>query len=60
MAILPELTLLTGAAAFFVLSLYRQLDINQLKNTAVCFGFLTFIASLIALNSRGISLFRQL
>jgi len=48
MAILPELTLLTGAAAFFVLSLYRQIDSAQLKNTAVCFGFLTFIASLIA------------
>ncbi|HHO48889.1 MAG TPA: NADH-quinone oxidoreductase subunit N [Desulfobacteraceae bacterium] len=52
MAILPELTLLTGALAFFVLSLYRQLESNQLKNTAVFFGFLTFITTLIAVNDQ--------
>jgi NADH-quinone oxidoreductase subunit N len=68
MAILPELTLLTGALAFFVLSLCRQLESNQLKNTAVFFGFLTFIATLIAVddqasiffNSYEIDLYSQL
>ncbi len=51
MAILPELSILTGAAAFFVLSLYRQLDAGQLKNTAIGFGFITFIAALISVRS---------
>lgn len=51
MAILPELTLLTAAFAFFVLSLYRQVDNSQLKNAAVCFGFLTFIAALISVKA---------
>ncbi len=51
MAILPELILLTGAFAFFVLSLFRQLDQVQLKNTAVCFGFLTFLGALISVRS---------
>lgn len=50
MAILPELLLLTGATAFFVLSLFSQLDHNQVKNAAVCFGIVTFIGALIALN----------
>jgi NADH-quinone oxidoreductase subunit N len=52
MAILPELMLLTGAAAFFVLSLYKQLDFNQVKNAVVCFGIVTFIAALISLKSQ--------
>ena len=51
MAILPELTLLTGALAFFVLSLYKELDKAQLRNTAVFFGFATFIATLVARNT---------
>ncbi|MDD3618048.1 MAG: NADH-quinone oxidoreductase subunit N [Desulfobulbaceae bacterium] len=59
MAILPELTLLTGALAFFVLSLYRQLESNQLKNTAVFFGFLTFIATLIAVNDQATIFFES-
>jgi len=49
MAILPELSILTGVAAFFVLSLCKQLDFNQVKNTAVSIGFITFIAALISL-----------
>lgn len=51
MAILPELALLTGALAFFVLSLFRQLDFNQVKSTAIAFGCITFIGSLITLHS---------
>jgi NADH-quinone oxidoreductase subunit N len=52
MAILPELMLLTGATAFFALSLFSKLDVNQVKNSAICFGVATFIASLISLNSQ--------
>jgi len=51
MAILPELLLLTGATAFFALSLYKQLDFNQVKNAAVCFGIVTFIGALVTFNS---------
>ena len=57
MAILPELMLLTGATAFFVLSLFSKLDFNQVKNTAICFGAVTFIASLISLNSQATMFF---
>lgn len=52
MAILPELMLLLGATAFFVLSLFNQLDFNQVKNAVICFGVVTFIAALISLNSQ--------
>ncbi len=52
MAILPELLLLTGATAFFALSLFNRLDFNQVKNAAVCFGVVTFIGSLVALDSQ--------
>src|SRR5210317_236905 len=51
MAILPELLLLTGATAFFVLSLFKQLDFTQVKNAAVCFGIVTFVGAIIALNN---------
>ncbi len=50
MAILPELTLIVGGFAFFVLSLYKQLDSEKVKNTAIFFGVVTFIATLIAFN----------
>jgi NADH-quinone oxidoreductase subunit N len=59
MAILPELTLVTGALAFFVLSLCRQLESNQLKNTAVFFGFLTFIATLIGVDDKATIFFNS-
>lgn len=52
MAILPELLLLTGATAFFVLSLFNQQDINQVKNAAVCFGVVTFIGALISIHTQ--------
>ncbi|GAB4344296.1 MAG: NADH-quinone oxidoreductase subunit NuoN [Desulfobulbaceae bacterium] len=52
MAILPELLLLTGATSFFVLSLFKNLDFTQVKNAAVCFGFLTIIGTLICLDSQ--------
>ena len=57
MAILPELMLLTGATAFFVLSLFNQLDFNQVKNAAICFGVATFIAAIITLNSQATMFF---
>jgi len=54
MAILPELTLLVAALAFFTLSMSRHLDGQQLRNAAVFFGFVTAIASLIGLGQEGI------
>lgn len=52
MAILPELTLLAGAMAFFALSLCKSPDIKQLQNSAVFFGFLTLIAGIITYNQQ--------
>ena len=52
MAILPEITVLTGAAAFFALSLFKRLESNQVKNTAVGFGVLTLIAAIIGVNDQ--------
>ena len=49
MAILPELTVLTGAAVFFVLSLFKRLEATQVKNTAVGFGVLALVAAVISL-----------
>ena len=50
MAILPELVLLTGALAFFGLSLSKELNDVQMNNTAIFLGIVTFICSLIGLN----------
>jgi NADH-quinone oxidoreductase subunit N len=47
MAILPELTLVAGALAFFALSLSKSPNIKQLQNAAVFFGFVTLIAGII-------------
>jgi NADH-quinone oxidoreductase subunit N len=44
---------------FFVLSLCRQLESNQLKNTAVFFGFLTFIATLIGVDDKATIFFNS-
>ena len=52
MAILPELTLLVAALAFFALSMTKQLDTVQLKNAAIFFGFITAISGLIALGQQ--------
>lgn len=52
MAILPELTILTGAAAFFALSLFKRLEATQVNNTAVGFGVLTLLAAVIGLNDQ--------
>ena len=46
MAILPELALLTGALAFFALSLSEKNDNTQMNNTAIFMGVVTFIFSL--------------
>lgn len=54
MAILPELVLLTGATAFFVLSLFKQLEFSQVKNAAVCFGVVAFIGALIGLDDQAL------
>ncbi len=50
MAILPELALLTGALAFFALSLSKTLDAKQVSNTAIFLGVVTFICALISFN----------
>lgn len=50
MAILPELVLLTGALAFFALSLSKNLDGKQVSNAAVFLGIITFICSLVSLH----------
>jgi len=48
MAILPELALLTGALAFFGLSLSKQLDAKQINNTAIFLSMVTFICTLVS------------
>ena len=50
MAILPELVLLTGALAFFGLSLSKEINDVQMNNTAIFLGIVTFICSLISLS----------
>ncbi|HHD64301.1 MAG TPA: NADH-quinone oxidoreductase subunit N, partial [Desulfobulbaceae bacterium] len=55
MAILPELALLTGALAFFALSLSKHLDDNQVRNTAVFFGVVTFLCALISVHQESTS-----
>ncbi len=52
MAILPELVLLTAALAFFALSLFTKLEFTQVKNSAICFGVLAIVASLVNFNSQ--------
>jgi NADH-quinone oxidoreductase subunit N len=52
MAILPELVLLTAALAFFALSLFTKLEFTQVKNSAICFGVMAIVASLINFNSQ--------
>jgi NADH-quinone oxidoreductase subunit N len=50
MAILPELALLTGALAFFVLSLSKEIDPKQFNNAAVFLGVVTLLGALISFN----------
>ena len=52
MAILPELVILTAALAFFALSLFKQIEFTHVKNTAICFGAIAIIASLINFNAQ--------
>ncbi|HEB68832.1 MAG TPA: NADH-quinone oxidoreductase subunit N, partial [Desulfobulbus sp.] len=52
MAILPELALIAGALAFFALSLSKSLDSTQVKNSAVVFGFIILICSIISYNQQ--------
>lgn len=52
MAIVPEITVLIGAAAFFALSLFKRLEANQVKNTAVGFGVISLLAALIGVNDQ--------
>ncbi len=58
MTILPELILLAAALAFFALSLAGKTDPVQTKNTAIFFGFLTFLGSLVAVSQEA-ALFYQ-
>jgi len=50
MAILPELIILTAAAAFFALSLLKKIDFAQAKNAAICFGVVAIIGTLVNFN----------
>ena len=52
MAILRELTVLIGAAAFFGLSLFPRLEAAQVKNTAVGFGVLALLAAIIGVHDQ--------
>ncbi len=54
MVILPELVLLTGALAFFVISLGNTSDGRAAKFTALFFGFATFIATCLSFQSQGL------
>jgi NADH-quinone oxidoreductase subunit N len=54
MVILPELVLLTGALAFFVISLGKTSDGRAAKFTALFFGFATFIATCLSFQSQGL------
>lgn len=57
MAILPELTLMIGGFAFFVLSLCQKLDSDKVKNTAILFGIVTVITALISFQQDTIMFF---
>lgn len=57
MAILPELALVAAALAFFALSLCKSLDIIQVKNTAVFFGFVTLLSAIISYNQQATTFF---
>ncbi len=52
MVILPELVLLTGALAFFVISLGRAPDPNVAKRTALFFGIAAFLAACLSYPSQ--------
>ncbi len=56
MAILPELALLTGALAFFALSLGKNHDQVRFNNSAVFMGVIVFICSLISF-SQNVTIF---
>ncbi len=50
MAILPELALLTGALAFFVMSLSKSFDKKQFNNAAVFMGVVALLGAIISFN----------
>ena len=52
MVILPELVLLTGALAFFMVSLGKTPDRNVVKSIALFFGSATFIATCLSFQSQ--------
>ena len=52
MVILPELVLLTGALAFFLISLSKNPDQNVVKFTAIFSGLATCIAACLAFRSQ--------
>ena len=53
MVILPELVLLAGALAFFVISLGKAPEDKLVRSTALLVGFATFAAAVLAFNSQG-------
>ena len=52
MVILPELVLLIGALAFFVISLGKMPNPQVAKFTALSFGFATFLAACLSFHSQ--------
>ena len=54
MAILPELMLLAGALAFFVLSLGQAPNANTVRRTAIITGWATLVAAEMLAASSGL------
>ena len=52
MVILPELVLLAGALAFFVISLGKAPDEKLVRSTALLVGFATFAAACLAFRAQ--------
>ncbi len=57
MALLPELVLLAGALAFFLLSLKKAPDTTLTKNIAVGLGLAALVASLVSSGQQGMLFF---
>lgn len=53
MVILPELVLITGALALFLVSLGKNLSEQTVKSVAIVFGLGTFVSTLLAFNEQG-------
>lgn len=54
MVIFPELVLVAGALAFFVVSLSKAPDQNFIRYLAIFFGFATFVATCFSFSAQGV------